>query len=353
MRLWQILWPPMRLAHLAILILLAKDVARAEDFYWEKLPSIPDQHGFAGAFAGVSNGALIVAGGANFPSRPPWENGSKVWHNSIFVLEAGSDKWKHVHGLPHALGYGVSVSYKNSVFCIGGNDATRQYSDVFSISWKNGELEYADHPSFGLGANGCGAIVGDRIFIAGGIHETTTNEAPSRFVSFNLNATNRGLGPIPRGCPGKGRTQATAGVLDGWFYLIGGAALESHGSGTPIRKGLRDCYRFKPGEGWKQIADLPTTVVAAPSPAFSANGKLYVFGGDDLSQVSRHPTEHKGFSKTILAYDPAADRWSKAGETPFALVTTTAVQWNDRIIIPGGEVRPGVRSTEVWAGSLK
>src|SRR5437899_785783 len=34
---------------------------------WGKLPPLPDPEGFAAPFAGVSGGALIVAGGANIP----------------------------------------------------------------------------------------------------------------------------------------------------------------------------------------------------------------------------------------------------------------------------------------------
>ena len=29
----------------------------------------------------------MVAGGANFPDKRPWEGGAKVWHDSVFVLE--------------------------------------------------------------------------------------------------------------------------------------------------------------------------------------------------------------------------------------------------------------------------
>jgi hypothetical protein len=35
----------------------------------------------------VSNGALIVAGGANFPDKAVWEGGRKHWYDNIFVLE--------------------------------------------------------------------------------------------------------------------------------------------------------------------------------------------------------------------------------------------------------------------------
>lgn len=37
----------------------------------QPLPAINDPIGFAGSFAGVSNGTLLVAGGASFPERPP------------------------------------------------------------------------------------------------------------------------------------------------------------------------------------------------------------------------------------------------------------------------------------------
>ena len=40
---------------------------------WEQLPNIPNQLGVAGPITGIHNGALLVAGGANFP-KPIWES---------------------------------------------------------------------------------------------------------------------------------------------------------------------------------------------------------------------------------------------------------------------------------------
>ena len=57
---------------------------------WERLPSLPDREGFAGLFAGVSGGALLVAGGANFPDAKPWEGGKKVWYDTVFVRSGRS-----------------------------------------------------------------------------------------------------------------------------------------------------------------------------------------------------------------------------------------------------------------------
>ena len=49
-------------------------------------PGDTHQPGLAGAFSGLSNDVLIIAGGANFPDNPPWEGGKKVWNDQIYVL---------------------------------------------------------------------------------------------------------------------------------------------------------------------------------------------------------------------------------------------------------------------------
>ena len=54
---------------------------------WSQLPPVPDQEGFAGSFAGVSGGALIVAGGANIVGEKWGETFTKKWYESVFVLE--------------------------------------------------------------------------------------------------------------------------------------------------------------------------------------------------------------------------------------------------------------------------
>jgi N-acetylneuraminic acid mutarotase len=55
----------------------------------------------------------------------------------------------------------------------------------------------------------------------------------------------------------------------------------------------------------------------------------------------------------MLRYDIRQDQWSVAGETPAARATVPTVEWSGLTIIPGGETRPGVRSPEVWALSVK
>ena len=107
----------------------------ADQHSWKALPSLPDDLGVAGPFAGVHNDALIVAGGANFP-RPVWDNG-KVWHDRIHVLTQSGDKlrWRHGGKVDRPVAYGAAVSTPAGVVCIGGNDAENTFDEVFLLSW--------------------------------------------------------------------------------------------------------------------------------------------------------------------------------------------------------------------------
>ena len=100
--------------------------------------------------------------------------------------------------------------------------------------------------------------------------------------------------------------------------------------------------------GWKQLEDLPTPIVAAPSPAPGNDDGFYLLGGDDGTQLTAKPNDHKGFSKTIFRYDVAKDAWTKSGEVKAPRVTVPCIRWNDSWVIPSGELKPGVRSPDVW-----
>src|SRR5262245_15169524 len=75
-------------------------LAQPETLTWKSLPPIPDPVGFAAPFAGVSGGALIVAGGANFPDAMPWEGGQKVWYDAVYALPEPDGKWLTGFKLP-------------------------------------------------------------------------------------------------------------------------------------------------------------------------------------------------------------------------------------------------------------
>jgi N-acetylneuraminic acid mutarotase len=197
-----------------------------------------------------------------------------------------------------------------------------------------------------------GALVGRTIYVAGGLDRPDATRAQPAFFALELDHPAAGWHELPS-WPGAERMLATAGGAGDAFYLFSGARLVADGQGKTAREWLRDAYRYHPADGWKRLADLPRVAVAAPSPALLRDGRLLVIGGDDGAQVAVAPTAHTGFPRDGLAYDPVSNSWSRAGEVPFSLVTTTLTVWRDQVVIPGGEATPGVRSPRVWAADLK
>jgi N-acetylneuraminate epimerase len=305
---------------------------------WTQLASIPDQEGFAGPFAGVSNGVLLVAGGANFPDKKPWEGGEKVWHDGVYVLEKPDATWKTAGKLPRPLAYGVSVSDGQVVICIGGSDADRHYADVFRLQWKDGHLITTRLPSLPNPlATACGTLIGTTLYLAGGQEQPNSPHASRALWSIDLSAREPKWIELAA-CPGVGRILATAASCDGAFWLIGGVELVPDSDGKVQRRYLKDAYRY----------DLPYPIAAAPSPAPSDATGFSVLGGDDGTQVGVGPNEHRGFVQRILRYDVKTNSWAEAGTVAQACVTVPCTAWNGSWIVPGGEVRPGIRSTHVW-----
>lgn len=325
-------------------------VCADETLTWKQLPPLPDALGVAAPFAGVSGGALLVAGGANFPDKMPWAGGKKAWLDRVWILEKPDGAWRAAGKLPRPLGYGVCVTHRDAVVCAGGSDAERHYADVFRLMWKDGALTTAPLPPLPIALSGAsGALAGETLFIACGAKKPGEQAATNRAFAFDLTAKNPAWRELPP-LPGKARILAAAAVHDGAFYVFGGAALEPNAQGKIARIYLRDAWSFRAEQGWHKLADLPKPGVAAPSPAPFFDGKFLLIAGDDGSRTGFTPVEkHPGFPKSILAYDPALDRWSTFGETPAPRATVPAVEWRGQFIIPSGEVRPGVRSPEVWA----
>ncbi|HEV7281239.1 MAG TPA: hypothetical protein VGN57_13630 [Pirellulaceae bacterium] len=331
------------------LLLCLGAIATADE--WKQLRSLPDKEGFAGAFAGMSSGAMIFAGGANFPDEKPWEGGTKVWYDRVYVLEGPQAEWRLAGKLPRPLGYGVSVTHGGGVVCVGGSDAERHYAEAFRLEWREGNLFTNAIPPLPMTlANACGALVGETLYVAGGQERSDSREALKALWSLEL-ADERSVWKRREDLPGDGRILALAATCDGAFWIAGGAALVEGKGGSVARRYLTDAYRYDSGTGWKRIADLHFPSVAAPSPAPADARGFYVLGGDDGSRLGVAPEAHPGFSRQLLRYDVKGDRWNVAGRIPAPRVTAPCVPGFGGWIVPSGEMRPGVRSPEVWSFS--
>lgn len=326
------------------------------DLTISELPPIPDQEGFAGMFTGVSGGALLCMGGANFPNGRPWEDGQKVWYDYIYVLESENGEWNEAEQkLPYPLGYGVSVTYKDEVLLIGGSNADGHYSGVVGVKYKNGKIvidyNYPDLPvSLAMMS---GALVGETIYIAGGL-ETPTGSPTNHFFALDLSLDpgNRQWEEL-ESWPGSARLLSVAASKDEKFYLFSGIYSFKNPEGQPDRTLLRDAYVFDPGkERWTALPTLPRAVAAAPNPApvLGLNHILFPGGLDSATAVYPDPETHPGFLDDVLAYNTLSKTYGSVGTLPegASRVTLPSTQWKGVWVIPNGESGPGVRSPKVY-----
>ena len=339
---------------LAVLLLTARADAQASaSLDWKSLPDLPDRFGFAGPFAGVSNGALIVAGGANFPDGPPWEGGKKVWHDRVFVLNEPGGAWVEMSDrLPHPIGYGVSVTTPRGVICVGGGNGEQHFRDVVALEWRDGRVQRRALAPLPVPlSDACGAAIGDTIYIAGGAESPAATTASKRFLALDLSKPDATWQELPP-WPGPERILPVAGAQGGAFYLFGGAQLVAGADGKPTRNVLIDAYRYTPGDrAWRRVADPPRPVTAAPSPAPAiGQSHLFILGGDDRRSFDVAPKDHARFAGDVLAYHTITDTWTTVADAmphvPQA-VTTTVPCPAGGFVVPSGEVRPGVRTPAV------
>ncbi|MBM4017513.1 MAG: sodium/solute symporter [Planctomycetes bacterium] len=109
------------------------------------------------------------------------------------------------------------------------------------------------------------------------------------------------------------------------------------------------------GDLFLKLADLETRAgrlraeaEQQADPAAKA-GLLAQAQGADAERIDLL-TRHPGFSPDILLYHTVTDTWVQRGSFPRGSpVTTNLVRWGDALVIPSGEVSPGIRTAQVWA----
>ena len=338
---------------------------------WSRLEPIPASIGLGGAIAGIHDGVLIVAGGANFPDTPRWET-PKVWHDAIYTLalnDSSSDQvtagtWRQAEGtLPTATAYAVSLSHPvHGVIVVGGSDGTHHLTTVLRITSADAGVAIEELPPLARPlAYAAGGLIGEVIYVIGGQESADEHAAADALWQLDLAAEDPSWMQLPS-LPGAPRILPVVGVAKGHLFVFSGAELLVGDDGTLQRRYLTDTWSFDPEtQTWTQRANLPWPVVAAPTPAINlGHDMMAIIGGDDGSTAGQSDIlkdDHPGFSTELLTYHVITDAWSRRGEAsppsadqPAAIwspVTATVVPIDGGFVIPSGEVRPRVRSAAV------
>ena len=347
-------------------------------------PAIPPasgdsvQPGLAGPVCGAHANFVLVAGGANFENGLPWRGGKKVYHDEIYLMEkttSGEFVWKQsTEKLPFPMAYLACISTPEGVLSIGGEDRNGPVNHVFLFAFQNGSIQIETLPELPQSISSAGAaLIGSSVFVAGGL---TSQGATTAFYTINLqNKTNgwRVLPELPLALSHAVLVRQSDGEED-CIYVFGGR--NRTGEVTTFYSAV---WKFKPSvQKWIQEGDIlfegKKLGLSAGTGIAAGSKHILLFGGDpgiyfnrterlnnDLEKASGEEekqrlwkekdvmlSNHPGFSKDILSFNTSSKKWEKIGNlTGESPATTTAFIWNGMVVIPSGEVRPGVRTPNV------
>lgn len=362
---------------------------------WTKLQDLPGAAdtaslGVSAPFAGIHNGALIVAGGCNFPDKPVTEGGIKRYYSEIFVLLP--DGWKEIDQLPYPVAYGASASTPEGLICVGGNNSDSSLMEVSRISYDpvKGTINQCALPSLPMPIdNLAAAYCPPYVYAAGGNGNSTPCNA---FLRLNLDDVERGWERLPD-FPGAARVQPVLVAQDGpegmAIYLAGGFQPIVDNQAPIV---ATDVYAFDPSSStWRQESRLP--LLANGSNRSLTGGCAVAFGKDKILWMGgvnydrfydalirplrlaeaearhdsakletlqaeakaymHHPVEWYQFNTSLLQYDTYTKEWTNLGEhEQLARAGAGAVIDGNRLFIVNGELKPGIRTPQVNRADL-
>ena len=342
--------------------------------------------GFAGVINGVSNNVLIVAGGANFPHGLPWEGGKKYYTDEIHVLQKDGVNFiwnkKVIDKLPEPIGYCGSTSTDRGIAYVGGENENGISNRCYLLRWNN-QKERVDIkvlPNLPVALTNIALThIGNTLYAVGGDEEKISS---SSFYSLNLDDAEPQWQTVTH------LPIALANATAVFQYVKNKKEIFVIGGRSKSLSGVSDLhhtvYAFNiDTQKWSECADISNgkyiTNLSAACGVALGKDKILIIGGDNgkifhqiesyIAQITKAKTpeekvklteerndlsiHHRGFDKSVLLYDTNSDVWTKIGDLPFpAQVTTTAVMWNNDIVISNGEIRPGVRTPNIMIGKI-
>jgi N-acetylneuraminic acid mutarotase len=337
--------------------------------------------GISGAVSGIYKNTLIVAGGNNFPDGMPWNGGKKKYYNDVTIYSKSNGQIASISipfKLSSNISYAATCSTPLGVFYGGGeneNGITNQ-AYLLKLDENNKNLQIQQLPSLPLSVtNASAANIGNTIYVAGG---ETSSGVSNQIFSIDLNSINPTWIELPSVPKSFSHAVMVAQIsnLNNCIYIIGGRTKLQDGISIFYSSVL--AYDIK-AKQWLEKKSLPHGLSAGTGVAYKDH-YIIMIGGDKgdtfhqtellinaiaaekdpikkqmlVEQKASLQSNHPGFSKDQLLYNTKTDEWSNLAEFPFTSpVTTSAMILGNSIVIPGGEIKAGVRNASILLGKIK
>ncbi|MFC0773425.1 hypothetical protein ACFEL9_10835 [Terrimonas sp. R1] len=348
-----------------------------------QLPALngqPKSLGFAGPVAGVHGNILVIGGGANFPDAMPWSGGKKKYYDDVFVYVKNKKTislYKKIFRLPSSIAYSANCSTPQGIVYAGGENEKGISNKVLLLQWDGIKetivSKYLPDLPVAL-TNAAAAFHNNTVYIAGG---ETIGATSDQFYCLDMKSMAAGwklLPAIPKPVS-HAVLIAQSNADHASIYLVGGRKKNTNGISDLYSLVFKfDILKCQ----WEEKRSLPYALSAGTGIAAGLNNIL-IFGGDKgetfhktedliaainsekdetkktelIQQKNKLQSSHPGFSKEILMYNIESDEWTVVDCIPFdSPVTTSAVIWENKVIIPSGEIKAGVRTPQILSANL-
>lgn len=349
------------------------------------------EKGLSATYSGIADNNLIMIGGCNFPDTPASEGGEKKFYNTVYLASLSADtllQWQKIGEIEDPSAYGVAASMLGGVVCVGGTNGKESLSSANIIMFNEDSMNIEIYPLPDLPVkldNMGGAVMDTMLYVLGG----NADGKPSNRV-FLLDFTNLQqewieLPPFP----GEPRVQPVCIVMNNEngeksLYIWGGFAATYNGSEPSLSAGGY-IYSFRKGD-WRELPSPKIgeeEIFLGGGAVTSVNDTLAIFTGgvngeiflkalqreamlkeailkndtaaqNRLSAESKEymlqPCEWYKFNSRILVYNSAKNNWSElVVTTSTARAGASLLYHKGTLYSVGGELKPGVRSSEVVA----
>jgi N-acetylneuraminic acid mutarotase len=276
------------------------------------------------------------------------------------------------------LAYAASVPLPEGVLSIGGENRSGPVASVNLFSLSNGRLTVKEFPELPEALSACGAaMVGLKIYVAGGLGPDGAVASSYCLDRKDMAAGWRPLAPLPE--PLSHAVMVSADDAAGpCVYVIGGRNKTGE-----LSTFLGSVWKYDAANNkWLKDSEIMENnkpiALSAGTGSVTGGHTIILFGGDRgilfnrteemnaaiakadepakgelLYRKDSMLTSHPGFRREILQYNTVTHEWKAAGLLPSpGPVTTVALWWKNRIVIPSGEVKPGVRTPGMLAAEV-
>lgn len=300
------------------------------------------ERGISAPFFGVWDGRLILGGGANFPCDNPLAPGAeKKTYAGIYAAEPGDMDWSRVGTLPEAMAYGASATTAAGLVFVAPNGKVYLY---------DGEIEEVAGLPMKID-NAAAAAIGNVVYIAGGNVDGKPSKALYAFDLTSKSV--KKLKPMPGNPRVQPVMAASGGKLYLWGGFAGkhdgkDATLEVDGLCYDPAKNKWAPLPAPTGGlslGGGAAVTLPDGRIAA---AGGVNKDVFLAAlQNQAPDYLMHPVDWYRFNPDVLIYNPDSGEWSVAATTPDAARAGAALFSADgALYLYGGELKPRIRTSE-------